>query len=858
MLFYRLLLRLYPASFRARYEDELIAVFAERIREFSGPLAILRIPLAAIADVVPNALAVHWEMLIQDLSYAARSLIRAPGFAITAILVAALGVGANTAAFSLADFVLVRPLPFRDSQRLVKLWQATPAYARNVLSPANFRDWREQSRSFESMGAFTVRAANLVGNGDPRRLETILATPELLPIIGVPAMIGRHFTEADAAAGQPVVLSYALWQSQFGSDPAVIGRVVRLNDVPHTVIGVMPASFHFPSRDIEAFRALVLREEDMEERNDTYLQAVGRLRGGVTLEQAREELQVIATRMQKLYPENRDIGALVIPLREEISSNARMLVLALCGAALCILLLSCANLASLFLARGANRARELAIRSALGAGRERLIRQLVTESFAIAVVGGLIGVGLAMISVPILGRLVPSSLPIAQFPTVDLRVLAVAAGFVVLTGLAFGVFPAVRVGRKRLLADLHAGDRSTGGRRQGMRAVLVLLEIIASVVLLVSSGLLIRAIWNLQATEPGFRSEHVLAVRTALPLPRYDAIARREQFFTQVLEGVRALPGVEAAGYVTGLPMDMRGGIWGVTIPGREQTHDGSEMVSLRFVTSQFFNTLQVPLLRGRDVSDSDTAKQPYVAVVSESFARQHFPGEDPIGRQFNVANFDRTIVGIVGDVRVRGLERSSEPQVYLPYRQVPDGGLIAYVPKELVVRSTAAPETLTASIRQIVRRADPEQPLSHVRTLSSIVDNETAPRITQMRLLGLLAAIALLIAGIGVHGLLTYTVSSRSRELGVRRALGAPVSGIVKLVINEGMTLAAVGILIGVLVAYAAARGMSALLVGIRPGDPLTLFAAAAFCFLTVLAGCLRPALRAARLDPWTALRAE
>lgn len=854
MSFYRLLLRLYPSSFRGTYGDELATVFDERTRHMSA----VRRALVAIADVVPNALAVHGDLLAQDLRYAVRSLLRAPGFAITAILVAALGVGANTTAFSLADFVLLRPLPFPAPDRLLKLWEKNPA-GRNEASPANFRDWKVQSRSFENMAAYTSRAGNLVGMGDPRRLDTIRATPEMLPLVGVPPLLGRHFTAQEAASGAPLMLSYALWQSQFGGAPDIIGRVVRLDGVPHTVTGVMPATFQFPRRGVEAWSPLVLTEENMEDRNDTYLEVVGRLRKGVSVEQAREELELIAARLERQYPrENKDIGVHVFRLRDEVGQSARMLVLALCGAALCILLLSCANLASLFLVRGAHRARELAVRSALGAGRERLVRQLITESFAIAILGGIAGVAVAAASVPLLARLVPPTLPIAEVPSIDLRVLAMAAAFMVLTGLAFGVLPAVRSGGAHALDALRADARSGGGRTQRLRSALVIVEIVASVVLLISSGLLIRAVWNIQQTKPGFRAHNVLTLRTALPLPKYETVAPRVQFFEQVLDGVRALPGVESAAYVTGLPMQMRGGIFPASMPGGEEIRDGSADVSLRFITPQFFGTLGIPFLRGRDIAATDDAKHPSVAVVSESFARRHWPGQDPIGKRFKVASAERTIAGVVGDVRVRGLERPSEPQVYLPYRQVEDGAVIGYVPKELVVRTTAHPKVLIASIREIVRNADPEQPISNITTLDAILDDETASRVTQVRLLGTMAAIALLIAAIGIHGLLAYTVSLRWRELGVRLALGAQTNGIVRLVLREGLVLAAIGIAAGMLVAYLAARGMGALLAGIRPMDPVTFAIASLLCFLTVLIGCLRPALRAARVDPMTALRAE
>ncbi|HYC61831.1 MAG TPA: ABC transporter permease [Thermoanaerobaculia bacterium] len=854
MRFYHWLLRLYPSSFRHEYESELAAVFGDRTRDYSAP----RRAVSAMVDIIPNAIAAHRELLVQDLRFSIRSLLRSPGFAMTAILVAALGVGANTAAFSLADFVLVRPLPFHQPDRLVKLWQSVPT-GRNELSPSNFRDWKTQSRSFAALGATTWRPANLVGMGDPRRVEMVLATPEVLPLMGVPALLGRHFTAAEARTESPIVLSYALWQSQFGGDRGVIGRGVTLDGVPHTIVGVMPASFHYPRRGVEAWAPLVFSGEDMEDRTNTYIEGIGRLRKGVTFDQAKEELSVIAKRLEQQFPvDNAGTGAFVMRLRDEVSERSKMLVIALCGAALCILLLSCANLANLFLARGAHRARELAVRSALGAGRDRLVRQLITESFVVAFLGGAAGVGLAALTVPLLSRLVPAGLPTSESPSLDLRVLGVAALFMVITGLAFGVLPAMRASGGADLEALRSGVRSGGGRTQRLRATLVIVEIVASVVLLVSAGLLIRAIWNIQSTAPGFKPEHVLTLKTALPMPKYKTVDRRAQFFTHVLDEVRALPGVKAAGYVTGLPMQMRGGIWAVSLGGEEPKRDGTASVGLRFVTPQYFAAMGIPLLRGRDVADTDTAKQQFVTVVSDSFAKRHWPGQDPLGKRFKVAFADRVVVGVVGDVRVRGLEMTSEPQIYMPHGQVEDGSLTFYVPRDMAVRTTVDPETLIEPIRNVVQRVDREQPVSNVRTMMAILEDETASRVTQLRLLGTLAFIALLIAAIGIHGLLTYSVSMRFQELGVRRALGAQVGGIIGLVMSEGIRLAATGVAIGAFAAYIAARGMGSLLVGIQPTDPLTFTTACALCFAAVVVGCLRPAVQAANVDPMTALRAE
>jgi predicted permease len=854
MRFYRALLRLYPTSYRLEYRDELCRTFADRTAHQSAFGAAL----SAVADVVPNAVAVHWEILRQDLTYAARSLRRTPGFAITAVLVVALGVGANTAVFSVADVALVRPLPFDQPDRLVKIWKFDWG---SQSAPVNYRELREMTTSFAAMSAFWHVSANMVGRGDPRRVEMIRSTPEFFPLMGVRPVVGRVFTPQDDPAEPLLVLGYSVWQSHFGGDSRVIGTTVRLDGQPHTIIGVMPPSFLFPNRWAEAWASGVLREADYENRTQSYIEIVARLRPGISAADARRELAIFHTRVLQLHPEDDPEGRPVLmELRQEVIPRERQLVIALCGAALCVLLLACANLASLFLARGTHRARELAVRAALGAGRERLVRQLVTESLGVALIGGVVGLTAAAVGVPLLAHLIPNTLPLAGDVTLNVRALALAVVLMLLTGLAFGLAPALRAGRSSALEALRTGTRTSGGRTQRLRATLVIVEVAASVVLLVASGLLIRAIWRIQGTDTGVVADNVLTLRTNLPLPRYDSVPLRNQYFEQVLQGVRAIPGVRSAGFTTGLPLQMGGGIAGVSIPGQDPPRGRLPTVSIRWVTPQYFETLGIPLRRGRDVAVSDTRAQPFAAVVSESFVTRHWPNDDPIGRRFTVVEQERTVVGVVADVTTRGRERRAEPQVYLPYGQAVAGQRDGYMPKVLVIRSvgTLDARSLLPRIREIVHAVDPEQPISDVRPMAAIVSAETAPRLTQLRLLGALALIALLIAGLGIHGLLSFTVSKRSQELGVRRALGAQSETIVGMVLREGLALAAIGMLVGVAVGYAAARGMSALLFGVRPEDPLTLGVAALLCLLTAAIGCVQPAMRAARVDPMMALRSD
>lgn len=861
MGFYRLLLHLYPASFRGEYGAQMAALFEERRKAARGATAKLALWLEALLELPLSAAQVHGDILRQDLHYTARTLARTPGFALTAILVMALGIGATTAAFSITDHVLLRPLPYAEPHRLVRLWESPPNYSQMELSPPNFRDWKAMSQSFEAMGAFTGRSANLVGEGEPLRVQLNWVTAEVFPVLGVQPFAGRTFTaedDRDGAAGV-LVLSHSFWQSQFGGDLSALGKKVLLDGSPHVIIGIMPAGFYFPNRDTQLWRPLQLSPGDMEDRNNNELDVIARLKPGVTLEQARAEMTGIAAQLERAYPEeNAKTGATVLLAQDRVSSQSRLLLVALLGASLCLLLIACTNVANLFLARALARRRELAVRTALGAGRERLTRQLLTESLTIALLGGALGALVAVWALPLLTRLVPSNLPIAQMPELDLRVLAFSAALTVLTGIAFGLIPAWKVCRDAVATGLREGARSGGGRKERLRAALVIAEVSASVVLLISAGLLLRALWNVQGVDPGFRTENVLSLQTALPLSKYTVVTVRKQFYDQVLGEVRTLPGVTHAAYISYLPMTMRGGIWPVSLDGAPADRAGNSTASLRYATPGFFASMGIPLKRGRDISEADTQKALYVAVVSESFAERFWPGQDPMGRSFNFALADRVVVGVVGNVRVRGLERNSEPQVYLPYQQVPDGWILGYLPKDLVIRSSTNPEALIPAVRRIIRDADPEQPVSNVRLLADIVSGETAPRAAQLRVIAAFAGLAFLLAGIGIHGLLSYAVSQRTQEFGVRIALGAQQSDIVRLVLGEGVALAIAGVLIGVGLAYGAGGAMESLLAGVQPSDAATFSSVMALAAVMTLAGSLLPALRAMRVDPTTAIRAE
>jgi len=864
---YRLLLLLYPASFRGEYGDEMTALVRHRLRDAGGPLARLVTWIGIAAETAVNAAAVHGEILKQDVRYTARTLNRARGFTLTAILIVALGVGANTAAFSVTDFVLLRPLPFPDPDRLVTLWQVQGGYARMELSPLNYHDWKQAASSFERLGVHTGITANLVGTGEPLRLKGAAVSGDLFPALGVRAALGRTFgggedlpvraSDADGPGG--VVLSHGLWQRVFGGDAAIVGRTITLNDRPVTVIGVMPAGFSFPFSSVEFWVPLVVTPGDYQDRGNNYLYGIGRLKPGATIQSARAEMALVAARSQRDQPSPAEtVSATVNGLRDELSRQSRVMVLALSGAALCVLLIVCANLANLLLARALGRRQEIAVRTAMGAGRERLIRQLATESIVLALLGGTLGVLLAVMVVPMLWRLVPANLPTSTAPGIDLRVLAFAGALSLAAALAAGLAPMIRSGDDTGARGLREGARAIGGRKEALRGALVVAEVIASVVLLIATGLLVRTLWTIQSTDPGFRADAVLTLRTDLPLPKYAVTARRTEFYTHVFEQVRALPGVSSASAISFLPMVMRGGVWPVGLLGEPADRRAGHTASLRFVAPGFFKTLDVPLRSGRDVADGDTATAQMVAVVSESFAARYWPGQDAIGRHFGFAFADRTIVGVVGDIRVRGLESTSEPQVYLPYAQQPDNSLVFYLPKDIVIRASTPLDQLVPAIRAIVHTADPQQPISDVRPMKEIVDAETASRGLQVRVLAGFAMVAFLLAAIGIHGVLSFAVSQRTAEIGVRIALGAQRRDILTMIARQGGALVAMGLLPGLLLASLAGRSLQALLVGVTPIDPLTFGAVTTLVILMAAAGTLLPAFRAVRIDPIRAIRAD
>jgi len=870
MRLYKALLHLYPSSFRKEYEEELVHIFRERRMQMHNPVSIAGLWLSGFVDVVLNAAGAHWEILRQDLRYTTRTLLRAPVFTLTAIIVTGLGIGASTAAFSVTDRVLVRPLPFPNSDRLVQLWQRNPEFARFELSPPNFYDWRRLSTSFEALSAYTQAAWNFIGEGNPQRLEGTVVTPAFFKTLDVQPLLGRTFTEQDGIEGGAgtVVLSYEMWQSVFGGRSDVLSKTIHLDNSSYAVIGVMPMDFFFPARGGQLWKPLVLGDPPKDARDNYNLNGIGKLKPGVTIENARAEMTVIAGRLAREYPkENDKVTARVDPLDARLPDQTRMLLWASLGASFCVLLIACTNLANLLLAKAMARRKELTVRFAIGAGRERLIRQLLTESVLLAVVGGFTGILIATAVLPVLSAIITTKLPLSEPTVLDGRVLVFTGLVTFATGLVFGILPAWRACSGVNMDGLREGSRSgIGGRRERLRSILVIAEISLSIVLLVTAGLLTRALWRVQSIDPGFRPDSVLAIQISLPAYpyRYGLVSTRTAFYSEILSKVRALPGVSNAALISSLPMMPGGGIWPVAATGADTKGD-IKTVGMRVVTLAYFDTMGIPIHSGRDFSESDTVDSPPVAVVSESFARQYWPNQDPLGRKFHftLSNFpfaeqDRVVVGVVGDVRFRGLERRSEPQVYLSDKQLPDRMLMFYAPRELVIRTQVDSVALIPPIRQIIQGADPELPISAVRPMRDVVNVQTTPRSTQIALVTTFAILSLVLAGVGVHGLLSFTVGQRLPEFGLRIALGAQSREILSMILREGIVLASAGALCGLLLSYYAANAMRALLAGVSPIDPVTLGGSVIAVLGMSLSGSLLPAIRAIRTDPTKAMRMD
>ncbi len=799
--------------------------------------------------------------LPQHVAYGWRLLRRAPGFAAAAALTIALGVGATTAMFSVVYGVLLRPLPFGDPDRLVVLWTRAPrlGLARAMVGAANARDWREQNRVFEDIALVrTIGNFNLVGQGEPVRLLGARVTANLFPVLRVSPLLGRTFTPDENEDGnhRVVLLSHGLWQRRFGGDPSVVGRRISLSGVPHTVVGVMGPSFRYPSREFELWVPLTINPEDYQSRMNYGFRGVARLRDGVTLRAAQADMDVISARLAAQYPQtNAQIGAEVLPMHEDTVGAVRRPLYVLLGASVAMLLIAAANLANLLLSRALTRARELAVRASLGASRGRLLAQSVLELVPLLALGGVLGLLAAQAVLQALVPLLPADMPRAEGIALHRPVLAMSLATLAVVGLAVGLVPGLQAARLSLADTVTELTRTTPSRRRARgRDALVAVQIALTLVLAIGAALLARSLGRLREVDPGFVPERVASVHLAIPREKYASDPGVARFCAQLLERVRALPSVLSAGMVNRLPLAGGMQIGAIELEGVDLQRLGVTSADWRTVTPDYFKTIGIPVLEGRDFTESDADPAPLVGIIDEQLARRAWPGQSALGRRFRqTADLPwTTIVGVAGHVRHERLDEDTRPQVYWNYRQRAQDRMA------LVVKAREEPEALARSLAAIVRSVDPEQPVYDVRTLDAVVERSLAPRSLQARLVAAFAGLALLLATVGVYGVMAYAVGQRRREFGIRLALGARRADVVRLVLSRGAVLFAAGAAAGLLAAAAAARTLGGLLYEVEPLDPASFGAATAAILAAALLACWVPARRAAAVDPTIALRAE
>jgi putative ABC transport system permease protein len=801
------------------------------------------------------------ETLLQDIRYGVRSLLKHPGFTAIAIITLALGIGANSAMFSTVNAVLLQPLAYPESERIVVLEGVNPGLGitQSNLSIPDFTDWQQQNQSFDQLAVFATGGSLLTSGDETERVRGTGVTNDFFPLFRTAALRGRALQADDSEKGRdPVlVLSYGLWQRRFGADPNVIGNKVTVGGKSTTVVGVMPAGFDFPA-ETEMWVPISIGAASERRDNRAYC-VIGRLKPGVSIPQAQASLDTINQRLAQAYVEtNRGWSARVNNLQERMVGSMRSALLLLLGAVAFVLLIACANVANLLLARSTARQKEIALRAALGANRWRVVRQLLTESLLLSVVGGGLGLMLSMWLTKLFVSISPPNTPRFDEIKPDSRVLLFTLGLAVITGLVFGLAPALQASRVDLSGGLKEGGRGSGGsQNKRLRSVMMVSEIALSFMLLVGAGLLIKSFMKLRDVSPGFNSDSVLTMRISMPSAKYPKGEPRVQMLRQTLERLKAVPGVQSSGAVLSLPLG--GDTFNVgrayIREGRPATPEESANSNYLVATPDYFRTLQIPVLAGRTFTDQDVEQGTKVLIVNETLAKQLWPGESPVGRRITIwrdEQFPREIVGVVGDTKA-ALDGEPEPQMYTPYAQ--ESG---WTGMSLVVRTTGDPLNTVAAARNEIRTLDKGIPIYNVRTMNDVMATSVAPQRTSMLLLSAFAGVALLLAMIGIYGVTAYYVTQRTQEIGIRIALGAQMGDVMKLVLKNGMTLALIGVAIGLAGAFAITRVMASLLFGVKPTDVAT-FAIVAFCLLaTALIASYLPARRATKVDPLTALHYE
>ena len=806
------------------------------------------------------------ETFFQDIRYGLRSLLKKPGFTLTAVIALALGIGANTAIFSVINGVLLRSLSYANPDRIAMLWERSvtseTTRLQNVVSPANFLDWKKQSTSFEHMAAVADLRVNLTGGGsEPEEVKAQFVSQPFFPALGVQPLMGRSFlTEEDTVGNDLVIiLSHELWQTRFGSDPEIVGKQATISGRQRTIVGVMPPGFHFLDNQVKAWMPIALDPAiDYREKTGRYLRVVARLKPGVTVQQAQGELAGIAKQLEQALPKyNTGWSVNVVSMHEQVVGEIRPILIVLFAAVAFVLLIACANVANLLLSRAASRQKELALRAALGAGRIRLVRQMLTESVLLALMGGLLGVLLAFWGIQFLIGFGPDNIPRLSEVTLDLRVLGFTFGISLLTGVLFGLIPAVQASRPDLNDALKEGSRgSTGGRGRTFRNVFVVAEVSLALVLLIGAGLMIRSFMRLQAVETGFNPESVLTMRLQLPRKKYAEPHQIVDFFKQAQDRIAAIPGVQAVGAISYLPLT--GGLASrdaFKIVGQPAPTPGQEPgVEVRVITPAYFQAMGIPLLKGRLLNERDV-KESRVLLINETMAKRYFAGVDPVGKQMEVfwdGSGPDEIVGVVGDIREGALNKEPEPAIYWSHPREPYSGMA------LVVRTSGDSARFGAAVQKEIRALDPDQPVADVRTMQQVISKSIArPRFNTL-LLSIFAGVALVLASVGLYGVMNYSATQRTHEVGIRMALGATRADIMRLVVGNGMMLTLTGIAIGVLASWALTRVMANLLFGITATDVPTFIAVSAVLAAVALVANYIPARRATRVNPVIALRYE
>jgi len=796
-----------------------------------------------------------WNVL-RDARYSLRQLRKNPGFSVVAVLTLAIGIGATSAMFSVVNGVILRPLPYPRPEGLVQVVEIVPRFGRFSVAPATFLDWRTDNRVFDHLAAYTTGSATFVDAAGPERVINAMVSWDIFELFGVPPALGRGFRAEEDAPGKVsvIVLSHGMWQRRFGGDPGVLGRSISLNGAPFTIVGVMPAAFRFPARQTEYWVPLGLNPANAT-RGGHYLGVVARLKDGLSLQQADADMRTISERLALQYPDSSaKESAEVRSLHEAAVGEVRPALLILLAAVGVVVLIACANVANLLLVRGFVRAREIAIRTALGAARRRLISQMLVESLLISLAGGALGLLLAYLAISPLQTLSAGSLPRVDDISIDGRVLLFSLLLAMATGMAFGFAPAWYSGRQRATEVLKEGGRSSttaGGRLT--RSVLLVAEVALSIVLLVGATLLLRSFARVTDVDPGFQPDRALAFRIALPSTSYREEPQRIAFYERLLDQLAALPQVTAAGLVQSLPL--RGDyVLSFTVRGRPEPKPGEgASANHRSISPDYFKALGVPLLKGRAFTPRDAEKTPMVAIVDQAFVDRHFPGEEPLGQGIDIGNGTDgfyEIVGVVGNVHHYGLDVNPNPTMYVPFKQD------VFSSVWVVTRTDGDPAQLAPLARQAVRAVDPGMPTFGMIALANVVTDSVAGRRFSLLLLMLFAAVAVFLAAVGLYGVVAYSVSQRTQEIGVRMAIGAERRHVLAMVLGDGMKLALAGVVIGLTGAAALSGLLSKMLFQVTPGDPLSYIVTATVLLAIAGLACLVPALRATRVDPVVALR--